>query len=137
MIKNIRSFCLISLPFIVIAILSGCYYDNEEDLYPGVVTCDSTSVSYSASITAVLNTSCAGGGCHSGSDPAGNVAFNSYAPTKAYFDIAGKKTEFIRRITWPADLDVSSRMPLGQPTKLDSCTTNKIISWLNAGYPDN
>lgn len=39
-------------------LVSGCYYRNEEDLYPESSSCDTNNVTYSASVAPVFATYC-------------------------------------------------------------------------------
>jgi hypothetical protein len=61
--------------------LTGCYYDKEDELYSSV-TCDSSNVNFSGTISGLLNYyGCLG--CHSGSAPSGNVNLQGYTNVKA------------------------------------------------------
>src|SRR6478752_10845549 len=47
--------------------ISGCYYDNEEDLYPNSTTSNTTdtgTVSYATTIAPMMATNCTTPGCH-------------------------------------------------------------------------
>lgn len=75
---------LVSLATIAIFSLFfvSCYYDNEEALYPTLNnSCDTTNVTYSSTITPILNSYCTG--CHSGSPPSGGITLTSYASVQA------------------------------------------------------
>jgi len=74
------------VPVITIAIflffVVSCYYDNEEALYPSLNnSCDTTNVTFSATITPVLISYCTT--CHSGSPPSGGITLTSYASVQA------------------------------------------------------
>lgn len=51
---------------LILSILTSCYYDNEEDLYPAVntVACDTSVVTYAGTIKYFLDNKCATPGCH-------------------------------------------------------------------------
>src|ERR1700754_3506718 len=69
----ILSVCLTSL--------SSCYYDVEEDLYPSGGSCDSSAVTYSGTVTPILQSNgCTG--CHSGGASSGNILLAAYANVK-------------------------------------------------------
>ncbi len=106
----------------VIALLfSSCYYDNAEDLYPST-GCDTTDVSYAASIAPVMQAQCAS--CHTGSSATGGIDLSTYATQSAAAD------RIYARMS-----DASSPMP---PTGLlDACTVNKVKSWFDPGAPNN
>jgi hypothetical protein len=55
--------------------LSGCYYDNEEDLYRDSSTSitDTGAVSYSATIAPMMATNCTTPGCHAASGQSPNL----------------------------------------------------------------
>src|SRR5437868_2705424 len=70
---------------IFILFLVGCKYNNEEELFGVKNSCDTSNVTYSTTITGILNTNgCAG--CHSGSAPSGNISLTTYAGFKAKVD---------------------------------------------------
>jgi cytochrome c5 len=74
------------IPFIIVTIflffVVSCYYDNEEALYPALNnSCDTTNVTFSATITPILNSYCTT--CHSGSPPSGGITLTSYATVQA------------------------------------------------------
>ena len=66
--------------------LSACYYDKKDQVYPQVVvaTCDTTNVTYSVTVTNILNTSC--NNCHgaSANSLGGGIVLNTYATVKPY-----------------------------------------------------
>src|SRR5690606_3485566 len=68
--------------------LSGCYYDNEEELYPfSNLNCDTLSViTYSNTIQAIANTNCAISGCHTGVNPTGGIKLETYQQMKSIAD---------------------------------------------------
>ncbi len=73
-------------PFITIIIflfiVVSCYYDNEEALYPALNnSCDTTSVTFSATITPILNSYCTT--CHNSAAPSGGITLTSYASVQA------------------------------------------------------
>lgn len=49
-----------------ILVLSGCYYDNEEELYPNSkqTISDTTVISYAATIAPMMASNCTTPGCH-------------------------------------------------------------------------
>lgn len=94
---------------------------------PNAGGCDTSNMSFSQDIKAILNTYCVN--CHSGSAPQGNVNLSSYANVKTYVN----NGKLLGSITWSAGY---TPMPYGQP-QLDSCYINKIKSWINNGAPNN
>ena len=115
-----------AIPFL----LWGCYYDVEEELYPTVIDCDTNAVSYASAVTPILSSKCLS--CHGG-DAAlgGSYQLGTYADLKAYLDVS--KANFISSIKQDGAV---SAMPKGLP-KLPDCEINKLVSWINKGYPEN
>jgi len=89
--------------------------------------CDTTNVTFSASVRPVLQTNCVG--CHSGSKPPNGVNLESYAGVKAATS-GGRLAGVISHSPgFPA-------MPLSG-NKLPDCTIRQITAWINKGTPNN
>lgn len=107
-------------------LLSGCYYDNEQDLYPMAPGgCDTLAVSYNTEIAQIMNSRCVS--CHSGGFPAGGLALNTHAL------VAGNIANIIDRIKRNPD-DV---LLMPQGAKLDPCSISKIEAWARQSAPNN
>jgi len=105
--------------------LGGCYYDNEEDLYLGSSSCDTSNVTYALSVAPVFTGYC--NSCHSGASPSGNVVTDNYASVKTN----------ITRIRGSINHQSGfSAMPKGGG-KLTSCDLSKIDIWIRQGMPNN
>ena len=105
---------------------SGCYNDNYEDLYtvPGT-TCDTSNVTYTNTLKAIVDAQCATTSCHAGPVPSG-YDLSTYAGLKTVAD-ANKLMPAINHTgNFP--------MPQGQP-KLDDCTIAKFQAWVNNNEP--
>jgi mono/diheme cytochrome c family protein len=114
------------LPLILAGSLSGCYYDVEEELYPGSV-CDTADVTYSLTVSPVLSANCTV--CHAtGSTLGGGVVLDTYAGVKTYAD-NGKLVAAIKH-------ESSYPMPKNG-NKLDDCSISKIDKWVRDGAPNN
>ena len=113
---------------IIIATISGCYYDKADVLYPPKQVCDTTTVKFSTDIFPTLNSNCKN--CHSGTAASGgwNLETFSTIQNKA---LTGR---LVFRITLPENHP--QKMPRGRP-KLDTCTILKIKAWANKGAPNN
>jgi hypothetical protein len=110
---------------LAILTISGCHYDNEEDLYPGSNMCDTSNVTYTASIAPVFATYC--NSCHGGSAPNGNVKTDIY-PTLV---------TNITRIRGAINHEPGfMQMPQGA-SKLPACDLLKIDIWIRQGMPQN
>lgn len=90
-------------------------------------TCDSSVVTYTASIQPVITTKCRG--CHSGSTPGGGYDFTNYTGLKKSVD-NGR--------LWGSVNFVSgfSGMPKGG-SKLSTCELARIKKWIDSGAPNN
>lgn len=108
-----------------VSIFAGCYYDNEEELYPGQTSCDSINVTYASSIAPVMAAQC--NGCHSGAGASAGITTDNYASVSAN----------ITRIYGAVNHQQGySAMPKGQ-SKLDDCTLAKFRKWIGSGTPNN
>lgn len=118
----------IAILFVLYFGISGCYYNSEEDLYPNPVACDTTHVTYSATITGLLNAyGCIN--CHNSATLSGNINLASFAEVKS--KIADGRL-------WGAinHLPGYSPMPEGG-NKMSACDISKVKIWMDAGAPQN
>lgn len=105
-------------------VLAGCYYDREEELYPGSAVCETTSVTWSATVQPLIQARCATAGCHvSGGFGPGD--FTQYANVKAKVDDGRFQAEVIQAGSMP---------PTG---RLSDCDIQKLQVWIDAGAPNN
>lgn len=112
-----------------ILFFASCHKDNAEDMYPlNTNTCDTMSVTYSATIKPIMAASCATAGCHLTSGPSG-YDLSTYAGVKIVAT-NGNLMESIKHSGY------ASAMPKDAP-KLDDCTISKIGAWVNAGALNN
>lgn len=128
----------LSLKHIVLGVLSiatlsaiGCYKDNAEEMYPptgGGSTCETSDVTFSNTVSAIIATKCATAGCHATSSPTG-INLSAHAGIAA-IATSGK---LMASITHSGS---ASAMPKGLP-KLDDCSIAKIKKWVDDGAPNN
>lgn len=104
--------------------LPGCYYDNEEYLYPDTF-CDTSAVTWSGTIEPLIQSSCAIPGCHV--PGAESPTLTSYTAVKAIADDGRMRGVLI--------LGTPAFMPLNG--KLPACDQTKVQVWLDAGAPEN
>ena len=109
----------IVLTLIVCVFSAGCYYDNEEELYPGTA-CDTTNITYNSHVKAIMSSSCAYTGCHVAGGPAPGILDN-YAGVKEKVDDG---TFFTRT------LDVKNMPPAGP---LSDCNLAILAAWIDGG----
>lgn len=108
-------------------LLAGCYFDNKEDLYPDVVSCDTGAVTYSGKVLSVIQANCYS--CHGGGAQLGNVNLDGYTNLKTYAD-NGKLIGVIEHQNgFPP-------MPQGG-SKLSDCDISVVKKWISDGTPDN
>ena len=123
--------CLLILLAGFILLLSSCYYDKEELLYPAVNSgpcTDSTGViSYAQKVVPMLQQYCYS--CHSGSFPSGNIAMSTYAADK----VIAQNGSLYGSINHAAGF---SPMPKGTP-KMSNCQIVTIKKWIDAGMQNN
>jgi len=121
----------LSLLLLVTFSFTGCYYDNEEDLYP-LEPCDTSVVTYSQTITPIISSKCYS--CHSNSTAGtsgSGISWEGYPNIASYLD--NFSSVFIGTIKHS---DGFSPMPKDQQM-LSGCNIRKIEIWINQGYPDN
>jgi hypothetical protein len=114
------------LALIVFVSATGCYYDNEEELYNCSI--DSANIRYSTTISNVL-TSYGCTGCHGNIAPSGNITLNTHAGVRA----VAESGRLYGAITHAAGF---SQMPQGSG-KMNACDIRKIKAWIDAGAPNN
>ena len=100
-------------------LLSSCYYDNEEELYPAD-HCDSENVNFASDISAIISIKCASPGCHVNGGAA-NGNFETYEGIKSKVDNGSFMNRTIIDKTMPPN------------SELSLCEIEKLTSWLNKG----
>ena len=115
----------------VLIFFSACYYDKKDQVYPQVIvtTCDTTNVTYSTTVTGILNANCIS--CHgsSANSLGGGIVLNTYATLKPYVTNGNLVNSILQNGKVPS-------MPLNMP-KIDDCSINKIVAWVNNGAINN
>ena len=89
--------------------------------------CDTTNVFYSGTIAPMLKFYCTG--CHSGSNPQGNLDLTTYANVKEVVD----DNSLLGTIEW---MNGFNKMPKNG-SKLTNCNILKIKKWIAVGAPNN
>lgn len=110
-----------------IALLQGCYYDVEEELYPESLTCDTTTITYSGSVYPILADNCLS--CHSTAAVNGGVVLEGHSNAAIY----ANNGRLLGAITHASGF---SPMPKNLP-KLPDCDIATIRMWIEAGAPNN
>lgn len=123
--KKIKKYTLLLHLFFMVILVSGCYYDKEELLYPGStqpVDCNTVPAKFSADVSPLVISKCAIPGCHN-SFAAGGFIFQNYKQV----------SEAKERINRMAVIEKS--MPPSGP--LLPAEINIIKCWIESGAPNN
>ncbi len=126
---------IIKLSFFMVTtlfLMQGCYYDNEQELYPNTGTCDTTAVTYSAKITPIMQNNCYT--CHSNASSAssgGGISLEGHTNLSGY--ITTNQQLFLDAIKHTG---TASPMPKNGGS-LTPCQITQIQVWINAGKPNN
>jgi hypothetical protein len=119
-----RIIILISIIFLI----ASCKHDSLIEIPPEIIlTCDSTVVSFSATVVPILNVACIR--CHTGSSAAGSVWLDNYTDVK----VVAMDSSLLGSIKHLTGFEA---MPEGL-TKLDDCKISKIENWISEGMLDN
>jgi len=115
----------------VLFLFNACYYDKKDQVYPQVVlaACDTANVSYSVTVTNILNANC--NSCHgaSANTLGAGIFLNTYASVKPYITSGRLVNSILQN-------GATSPMPKNM-AKMDVCSINKIIIWVNKGAINN
>ncbi len=107
----------------------GCYYDNEEYLFPELPgDCDTTSVSYTADIQPILSAFCYA--CHSNLNAA---SFGNNIKLEDFTDVAEQSSVILSTLKHEQGV---SPMPKGGSQLID-CKLITFEAWINQGKLDN
>ena len=135
--KSILRHSTTSLPFrgLIIGLvvwllpgLSGCVWENKEELFSGTEPCDTTMVSFSDDIVPILANNCYS--CHSNLNA---PSFGGGLSLEDHADVARSAERIIGAVN---HADGFLPMPQGMD-KLDPCPVNLLEAWAEAGTPDN
>lgn len=114
---------------LTLLLVYGCYYDNEEDLFPSLPgECDTSNVSFALDVEPILSSSCYL--CHSAISAAslgGNIVLDNYT------DIADQASLVLNTIQHVTGV---SPMPKGG-SRISDCKIITIEAWIKQGKPEN
>jgi hypothetical protein len=117
------------LIFGCISLLSGCFYDKEELLYPAP-PCNPTGSTYSATVSPIISSHCVS--CHGSAVANANgagIVLDNYNSIKPYAT-NGKLVGAINHASGYYPMPKNS-------AKLSSCDIAKITDWVNNGALNN
>ena len=108
---------------------TACYYDSEEELYPGTAggNCDTANITFAGTIQPILASNC--NSCHNAATPNGGVITDNYSSLIGHVNsgIFGKAVNH-----------QAGAVPMPQNAqKLPQCELLKINAWINQGAPNN
>lgn len=112
---------ILSSVLLSFVIISGCYFDNKEELYPNLSADCDKPLTYNTGIKTLIDNNCASSGCHTAGGSA--IDLSTYTLVK---NNAAKITD--RAIT-------QKNMPA--PSGMSSCNITKLDNWIKAGMPEN
>ncbi|MCB0657290.1 MAG: hypothetical protein KDC57_14190 [Saprospiraceae bacterium] len=121
-----HSYVLVITGLAMMCLTSGCYYDNEEDLYPPV-DCNTSNMSYAGTIDPIISNNCLS--CHNAQFPQGGVVLEGYENLHNYV-INGRLKGSIQHDSG------FSPMPQGAG-KLPTCFIQQINAWIDQGAQNN
>lgn len=120
--------------FFLLVLVTGCYYDKMEEVYPASTlnqNCDSSKImSYNSDIIPIINSYCKS--CHNPSNTGGGIDLSTYSGVNA----VATNGKLVSVIAWDG-IASSSQMPSGSSSKISDCNIAKIRKWVNAGALNN
>lgn len=121
-------FLLIAMFFLTVLLVSSCYYDKADIVYPPAAACDTTNATFSAKVLPLLNSKC--NICHGGTAAAGaGIKLDTYATVK----VQATNGKLVGAIAHTAGF---KPMPQGA-AQLPACDIALIRAWVNAGALNN
>ena len=112
---------LLALSFIAF-LATGCYYDNEEDLYGA--PCDASVFTFSGQILPIIQANCQASNCHGAGQSLGNGELLDYQDVQVFVQ-DDKLRSAVATKYMPKD------------GSLSSCEIDLIEKWIAAGALDN
>lgn len=113
----------------------GCKHDPVE---PEQVCTLPETVSFSQHVIPLFNTNCNTSGCHSGTQPAGNLNLES---SKAYAALTKPGSGYIDTVNPNFSLlyaqMISVNTPMPPTGQLAKCSTDLILKWITQKAPNN
>lgn len=118
---------MIKWVFIGLIFMNGCYYDNEEELYPSAGPCVTQNMSFKTDILPIIKNNCTG--CHNSIALQGGIAMENYEQITPYIE----NGSFLGSIKHESGF---SPMPKNT-AKMSNCQISKIQQWILDGAQDN
>ena len=126
-----KSWVLVTIALGIVCLISSCYYNKAEILYPGGnTTCDLSAESkFSTDVLPILNANCNFSGCHNTTSAAAGVILDTYNGVRSQA-LNGRLIGSMNQVSG------YSPMPKGN-SKLPACTLAKIEKWVTSDAPNN
>ncbi len=132
---------IIRYSFILLILFAiSCTYDKASSVDPAV-KCNTAlpdTVSFSKNILPVFAQNCSTPGCHSGSNPEGNLNLEA---SVAYSKISKSGSGYVDTINPKKSVIYSSLMSTSSPMpptgKLDECSIELIVKWMEQNAKNN
>ncbi len=121
----------------LIAMFTGCYYDNLEELHPNTEPCDTTgTISYINDINPIMLHSCGSQdlACHNTDASQSGYGLGTYDDVINTIDNSGI---FLETIKHDPSISSAKWMPKNSSSMIDDCSIQKIEAWINRGRPNN
>lgn len=122
-----KSLAGIIITALILTIISSCYYDSQEEIYPllSQTACDTTNATYSAKVSQIISKNCLG--CHNAATAQAGIVLETYNDVKTYAD----NGLLVQSITGTAG---KTLMPYNG-NKLSDCDIAIIDKWVNDKSP--
>ena len=117
---------IIKLLMCCLVVLTACYYDSEEDLYPAT-DCNTANMSYQTDIAPILERNCYS--CHSAAANTANITLEGHSNLVNHVN-SGRLLGAIKHQSG------FTPMPQGAPQLID-CDIAKIEQWVATGAQNN
>ncbi|TVR40199.1 MAG: hypothetical protein EA392_04490 [Cryomorphaceae bacterium] len=109
------------------ALLSSCYYDVEEELYPDFKLCDPENVTFSGTIQPLINTKCVS--CHGNTNPGAGISLVTHSQIQAQ----ALNGNLLGTMSHSSGF---SPMPKNEP-RLPQCQLEEVQIWIDNGAPND
>jgi uncharacterized membrane protein len=108
-------------------LLTSCYYDKAELVYPAVNTCDTANITFTTHVKPIINANCVS--CHSASQPAAGYNLSTYAGIQP-IAANGLLNKVINHTAGVSPMPKNT-------SKLSTCNIAKIRTWIRNGALNN
>jgi hypothetical protein len=121
---------------VIMILLSTCYYDSQEYLFPTIGQCDTTGTIHFTSVDTVLQSNCVT--CHNKSVHQGGVILDGYENVH-FWATTPKLENDTTSFLLGAVRKMNGFTPMPEPPlpSLDKCSIRKIEMWIEQGALDN